>query len=85
MDEWLTKRKKIREKLEEGVKRNKVLPLDWAMDRIDDVLEEFSKRLKKDINNVVNFEDYQKMWLIQIIDKLAGNKLVKENLADGNL
>ena len=38
---------KIREELEKGIKRNDVLPLDWAMDRIDSVLKEAVSRLKE--------------------------------------
>ena len=32
-------RERIEKSLAEGIKRNNILPHDWAMDRIDEVLE----------------------------------------------
>ena len=42
---------KIREQLEKGITRNKVLPLDWAMDRINPILKEAVEKLKSKRNN----------------------------------
>jgi len=33
-------KKKLKDTLEEGVKRNNILPLDWTFDRIDKILKE---------------------------------------------
>jgi hypothetical protein len=46
---------KIRKELEEGIIRNKVLPLDWAMDRIRPHLKESQKGMIKieDVNNQI--------------------------------
>ncbi len=60
--------KDIRTELEKGITRNKVLPLDWAMDRINPIIEqtlhtaekifeeEMTKKNKeiKELNNLSN-------------------------------
>jgi hypothetical protein len=33
-------KKRLKETMTEGVKRNDILPLDWCFDRVDDVFEE---------------------------------------------
>ena len=39
----------IREEIEKGIGRNKVLPLDWAMDRIRPILKGYKQETKKEI------------------------------------
>lgn len=41
-------------------------------------IKEFIRLIIKDINNVVNFEDYQKKWLIDTINKRVGDKLKED-------
>ena len=45
-------KKEIREELEKGIIRNKVLPLDWAMDRINPILEEQAQEFEKMIEEL---------------------------------
>jgi hypothetical protein len=39
--------KEIRQELENGINRNKVLPLDWAMDRITPIIQQAQKGMIK--------------------------------------
>jgi len=73
---------KIRKELEKGIKRNDVLPLDYAMDRIEPILKEFIRRLKEDLDFRIGHPDNKgqaSKELIEIkerIDTLAGDDLI---------
>ena len=40
--------KEIHDELERGITRNKVLPLDWAMDRIEPIIEKALSKVRLD-------------------------------------
>lgn len=63
---------KIREELEKGINRNDILPLDWAMDRINPILEQAVKQLKEESET---FSYGDKLAMGHIIDKVFGLKL----------
>ena len=62
-------RKEIEAELQKGIRRNKVLPLDWAMNRINPIIEKGIKQAKAET-------------LIEIRDKI--NEKIKLHIKDNN-
>ena len=53
--------KEIKEELESGVKRNKVLPLDWAMDRITPIIQKALQMRDADLQGKIENFDWFKI------------------------
>jgi hypothetical protein len=58
----------IRKELESGINRNRVLPLDWAMDRISPIIEKAIQQTKSKLR-----EDIEKLRNepIKFVDKIC--------------
>ena len=66
-------KKEIEEELRKGIGRNKVLPLDWAMDRINPILERYfqkakehsKKKIEEFVEKLKEYLDYRESLGIQ--------------------
>jgi len=50
-------KKEIELELEKGIKRNNILPLDWAMDRINPIIDKFVEEAKKSYDDEIREKD----------------------------
>jgi len=66
--------KEIEEELEKGITRNKVLPLNWAMDRIKPILEKAIEETKKEERENIMQEIYLLDWIKIMINAIEGRK-----------
>lgn len=80
--------KEIHDELEKGINRNDILPLDWAMDRIEPIIikgiEKGKLQRQKEIIEIVkniephsvddgDYEEWDK-WIEQLIKQIKGEK-----------
>lgn len=66
-------REKIKKSLEEGVKRNNILPTDWAMDRIETEIKQALKEFKEEYYKCGGTPNLISMGFDEILKKHFGS------------